>query len=595
MALRTACGAKMLTVSDMKGQTDETEENDCNSVFGCRRDGPADGAGHRGPDGLGLYLPGPAHLGRQRRHRRVRLAIQAVFTVLLDFGSAAFAVGDARWLQIGVREGALKDPNTYDVFTPRQELTPTPYALYAAMGPGVGDNDWQLSGTNMFSIPLGNVGIGTTTPSEKLDVNGQIRIRGGSPAAGRVLTSNGTGVGTWQTPPAAADSDWRVVGTSMYSIPSGNVGIGTSSPNVKLDIEGTQNLSSTSDGIVNIGRTSSWHVSLDNNEIHGRSGSSTSDLYINDYGGNVIIANQSTGRLGVGTASPGDTLDVDGDIRVRGADIKDAGGTSRIALYDNGNLYLREDGGSTRMTVDTAGDVGIGTTTPDAVLDVEGTRYITTTSDGIVNIGQTSGHHVTLDDNEIHGRNGSSPSTLFINDFGGDVVIARQSKCGIGVYGPGYRLELPNTASVNGRGRANAWVTYSSKRWKTNIRPIEDALDKVQSLRGVRFDWKEDGKADIGMVAEEVGQILPELVDYEDNGVDAKALDYGRLVGLLIEALKEQQSQITEQHDTISTQQDRITSLEDALAKTQSLEQRLQTLEKTIQEQQLTVVKEVQK
>jgi flagellar biosynthesis chaperone FliJ len=63
-------------------------------------------------------------------------------------------------------------------------------------------------------------------------------------------------------------------------------------------------------------------------------------------------------------------------------------------------------------------------------------------------------------------------------------------------------------------------------------------------LRGIYFDWKENGTHDIGMIAEEVGEIIPEVVDYEENGIDAKSMNYSRLVALLIEAVKEQQKEI---------------------------------------------------
>jgi len=58
-------------------------------------------------------------------------------------------------------------------------------------------------------------------------------------------------------------------------------------------------------------------------------------------------------------------------------------------------------------------------------------------------------------------------------------------------------------------------------------------------LRGVTYDWKESGKHDIGLIAEEVGEVIPEIVAYEKNGVDAKSVDYSRLVAVLIEAVKE--------------------------------------------------------
>jgi len=91
---------------------------------------------------------------------------------------------------------------------------------------------------------------------------------------------------------------------------------------------------------------------------------------------------------------------------------------------------------------------------------------------------------------------------------------------------------------------ADAWTTYSSRRWKTNIETITDPMSKVMALRGVTFDWKETGKHDFGLIAEEVGEVVPEVVAYEENGVDAKSVDYARLTAILIEAVKEQQKTI---------------------------------------------------
>jgi len=95
-----------------------------------------------------------------------------------------------------------------------------------------------------------------------------------------------------------------------------------------------------------------------------------------------------------------------------------------------------------------------------------------------------------------------------------------------------------------GSPRADGWATWSSRRWKTNIRTLEDGLEKVQRLRGVSYDRKADGKHEIGVIAEEVGQVVPEVVAYEENGVDAQGVDYSRLTAVLIEAVKEQQVQI---------------------------------------------------
>ena len=93
---------------------------------------------------------------------------------------------------------------------------------------------------------------------------------------------------------------------------------------------------------------------------------------------------------------------------------------------------------------------------------------------------------------------------------------------------------------------ADAWTTYSSRRWKTNIRTMDQAMDRIKRLRGVTFDWKKSGKQDFGLIAEEVAEVLPEIVAFEKNGVDAKSVDYARIVALLIEAIKEQQLMIDE-------------------------------------------------
>jgi len=87
----------------------------------------------------------------------------------------------------------------------------------------------------------GDVGIGTASPGARLEVNGKVKVTGGSPAAGKVLTSDAGGLATWQTPSIGGDSDWLISGNDMYSIPSGNVGIGTTTPTTKLDVTGSIN------------------------------------------------------------------------------------------------------------------------------------------------------------------------------------------------------------------------------------------------------------------------------------------------------------------------------------------------------------------
>ena len=86
----------------------------------------------------------------------------------------------------------------------------------------------------------------------------------------------------------------------------------------------------------------------------------------------------------------------------------------------------------------------------------------------------------------------------------------------------------------------------SARHAKENITPISDALEKIRQLQGVYFDWKAKygGRRDIGLIAEEVAKVLPELVTWENDGQSAQGLNYGRIVAVTIEGVKAQQNQI---------------------------------------------------
>ncbi len=143
-----------------------------------------------------------------------------------------------------------------------------------------------------------------------------------------------------------------------------------------------------------------------------------------------------------------------------------------------------------------------------------------------------------------------------------------EMKVGIQTTSPGNIITVKQSSTTD--PIADAWTTYSSKRWKTNIEPIGQALDKVERLNGVYYDWKENGKHDIGMIAEDVGEVIPEVVAYEENGVDAKSIDYARLVALLVEAMKEQQQAMNEQQQTMKEQQQQIEALKVKVEKLES-------------------------
>jgi Chaperone of endosialidase len=117
-------------------------------------------------------------------------------------------------------------------------------------------------------------------------------------------------------------------------------------------------------------------------------------------------------------------------------------------------------------------------------------------------------------------------------------------KVGIGTETPSSVLTIAQGA---GNPVSDGWETFSSRRWKTNIQTLHGALGKVEQMRGVSYDLKANGKHEVGVIAEEVGAVVPELVSYEENGKDARSVDYSRLTALLIEATKEQQTAFCKQ------------------------------------------------
>ena len=230
--------------------------------------------------------------------------------------------------------------------------------------------------TNLTATGGGNIGIGTLTPSFKLDVNGDLNFAG-------TLYQGGV---------EYAGSPWTTTGSDIYYT-TGNIGIGVSSPAYKLDVDGDINLSSGSTLKIN---------GID--AVFSNWTASGSDIY------------RSLGNVGIGKANPQYQLDVDGGTTEGAGDVMlrlmgTAGHTGKLILGRSGNSDIRShaievknnggggasnfmkflvhDGGSSSpyetrtevMTLLGSGNVGIGTASPSAPLHVAGGTIIN--SDGV--------------------------------------------------------------------------------------------------------------------------------------------------------------------------------------------------------------------
>jgi hypothetical protein len=301
------------------------------------------------------------------------------------------------------------------------------YELTSAAGTGrihfatnnvLDNSNVSISDARMTIVSDGKVGIGTNAPTQLLDINGQIRIRGGSPAAGSVLVSDANGVGSWSnsfsitnatgTLPVGSGGTGRTTltankilvgnGTTGVLQPTNlhwdnsnsRLGIGTASPQNSL------HLSSSSNEILYIQRNSGtishttgmlFKVSTNTNNEQfkggiyyeltssagiGRMHFATNNVASND---NVTISDArmtivSDGKIGIGTNAPSQLLDINGQIRIRGgspaagrvlvSDANGVGSWSNSFSVTNATGTLPVGSGGTGQTTLTANKILVG-------------------------------------------------------------------------------------------------------------------------------------------------------------------------------------------------------------------------------------------
>jgi hypothetical protein len=131
-----------------------------------------------------------------------------------------------------------------------------------------------------------------------------------------------------------------------------------------------------------------------------------------------------------------------------------------------------------------------------------------------------------------------------LNNSPSGTLYPTMSSATSGTYSTAYVSSTALTFTTStGTLSATVFTSLSDASKKKNIRPIENAIEITKKLEGVRFDWKDTDAPSIGVIAQEVEKVLPELVA-ENDGV--KSVSYGNIVGVLIEAIKEQQVRIEE-------------------------------------------------
>lgn len=498
--------------------------------------------------------------------------IDGYFTVQLDFGPGVFD-GDARWLKIAVRPGEQNDPNVYTTLSPRQEITPTPYALYAASGPGVevplilsgSDSGPLISGTNSGSgngvygrhsavsgTAAGVRGVSDSTSSNAIGVSGEISSTSpNSYSAGVRGINNGTsglGIGVWGS---QAGGGWGVYGTSVEGF--GVYGYATGTGTVKnyggyFQAAGDQGQGVYGKATGSYGRGVEGYASgtgLVTNYggyftaegeggrgVHGWASNSGSAA---NYGGSFQAAGQ-TGTGVYGSAyNSGIATNYGGYFAASGS-----AGVGVYARAANNGSYLNFGG---KFQADGLYGMGV---------------YAIAANTGAG--GKYGGYFVAAGYGGV-GVAGRADDGIGVRGFAG-------GSTGIGVNGDGGQFDFYADGPGTNYGAA------SSIRWKSDVRAIDEPLGKIMRLRGVYFNWDAEhgGRYDVGMIAEEVGKVLPEIVDYEENGIDAIGMDYSKLTPLLVEAVKALKEQADQREKRLSQKDAEIEAFTDRLSRLELLQ-----------------------
>jgi hypothetical protein len=341
----------------------------------------------------------------------------------------------------------------------------------------------------------------------------------------------------------------------------GNVGIGTTAPAFKLDVVGTARVSTgittgsiKATGISDISNLTSFHISSGTlNLSTGLTGGNSRFTNVTSNGlviTNGIARNVSAGTLNLSTGITGGNSSF---INVTSVGLVITNGMATNFSAGTLNLSSGLTGGNSRFTNVTS----IGLVITNAAASNITTNNITATTYTGANM-QLSGN-VTCANINVTGdfyKNG----TLFAGGGGvsqwsdsANNIFYTKGNVGIGTTTPEYALH------VKGQIFASDNITaFSDVRLKENINTIDDALTKVKNLRGVYYNMIGESNKKLGVIAQEVEQYFPEVVQTSPY-TDYKSVAYGNIVGILIEAIKDLCKEVEENRKLIQSKQSKQT------------------------------------
>jgi hypothetical protein len=414
--------------------------------------------------------------------------------------------------------------------------------------------------TAMTLTTGGNVGIGTGSPSVRLDVNESNPVRGIVSRIRNNATSSFTGAQLLFTQNTVAD--WTIGqpantnafafwsarnsatdGTEVMRIDSsGNVGIGTTSPTTKLQV--TVAPSSSADNGMRV--TDGTRIIQTNVTGSAYSyigiGASETMLYSTGNPLNIVSDGQpikfiagtaermritSSGFVGIGTSTPSQALNINGALQVGGA--ATLGATASYGLfsveYPVFRAYVGDGTGYSWAFTKRSGSTNtdLVTITDSGNLLVACTAAPSSTNRGVsIATNGPSGMQIAI-------------SNTITSGFAGNIVF---------INGNGQ------VGSIDTSGTSTSYVTTSDYRLKENIAPMTGALAKVSALKPVTYTWKSNGEASQGFIAHELQAVVPDAVSGEKDAVDDEGkpkyqgIDTSFLVATLTAAIQELKAEL---------------------------------------------------
>jgi hypothetical protein len=298
------------------------------------------------------------------------------------------------------------------------------------------------------------------------------------------ITTNSTGVNSLYIDNAGTER-FSVKGSGVVHIQNA-LGVGYSDPQYTLQVLNTIGLRANSQNIKAITGTG-W----------GYSPSTYKVVMLGDTANNVTVS-----------------INYDPSANANSAF---SGGGSEV-LFRNGASFATPTSANTAFHLNTFvmkdGKVGIGAADPAHTLDVNGNIRINQSVAYLYFTATITNRYIAYNGADTYWRSD------------GVHYFEKTS---------GYK----GTWDANGNLTVTGTITESSaKRYKENIKSLENSLDKIIKLRGVSYNKIETGDKEIGLIAEEVNEILPELITKNTNG-EIESVAYGRVVSVLIEAIKE--------------------------------------------------------